>query len=245
VIDVGQGDSILAQTPEGDNILVDAGTREAQDEITEELEKQDVDEIDLFVSTHPHSDHTGSMQYILEHYPVRQILITDASEDTRTYQNVLKTISERQIPTIAPEVGELMRFDDLQIEILGPVENYRDLNDMSIVLRLKYMDNTFLLTGDAEKESENDILGKFSDIRSDVLKVGHHGSETSTSQSFLEAVRPQYAAISAGAGNAYHHPHQDTLARLEQYHVTTFRTDLNGSICFYSDGKKITAETEK
>lgn len=245
IIDCGQGDSILAKSPEGGTVLIDAGDTGTKDKILPQLKKQGVTTIDLLVATHPHADHIGSMQAILENYKVNKVLLTDATHTTNTYLKILETVKSLKIPKVIAKAGDTMQIGGIGIEILGPVKKYDDLNDMSVVLRLTYGKSAFVLTGDAEKESENDILKKFSDLHADVLKIGHHGSETSTGKSFLAAVAPKYAAISVGKGNDYGHPHKPTLNLLNKNRIAVYRTDLSGNIFFYSDGETVTVQTER
>jgi competence protein ComEC len=245
IVDCGQGDCILVKGPGGETIVVDAGDLGTEDKILPQLKKQDVSTIDLLVATHPHADHIGAMKTLLETYDVKKVLLTDATQTTKTYLAILQTIKDKKIPKMLAKAGDTLTIGEIGIEILGPVKKYDDLNNMSIVMRLTYKNTRFLLTGDAENKSENDILKKFGDVKADVLKAGHHGSSTSTGKAFLAAINPKYAAISCGKGNDYGHPHKETLALFKKNKIDYFRTDLSGNIYFYSDGDTVTVQTER
>lgn len=245
VIDCGQGDSILAKTPDGYTVLVDAGDTDAREAILAELEEQKADHIDMLVMTHPHADHIGSMEAVIDRYRVSKVLMSGENHSTDAYIGLLEAVKHKNIPEVFAAPGDTYSFGDLSGELLGPLKDYDDLNDSSVVMRLKYGVNSFLLTGDTEKEAENGLLKAYGDLKADVLKVAHHGSGTSTSDRFLKAVSPRYAAISVGSGNDYNHPHPGTVKRLRKNGVTFYQTNLNGCIRFYSDGRTIEAKTEK
>lgn len=244
-IDVGQGDSILIQTPHNrENILIDGGTREAGDVVVDYLKKQGVEKINLLIATHPHEDHIGGLVLLLKTFPVEKIIDSGKKHTSSTYKNYLKTVLERKIPL---EIANEQKFtweDGLELSILGPVrKDYEGINNHSVVAKLVYGEISFLFTGDMEKGGERDILEK--DLQSTILKVGHHGSRTSTSAHFLRKVSPQVAVISLGANNDYGHPHEITLKKLEKSKVEVYRTDLQGTIQVITDGKKYSVETEK
>lgn len=243
-IDVGQGDSILVEQGE-EAMLIDCGPADSQEQLLDYLEDRNLDTIDYLVLTHPHEDHIGGATAVLETYSVASVYMTDISHTTATYENTLDTILEQQITTTLPQVGEQFALGDATVEIIAPITTTSDLNNCSIVLRLTYGDTAFLFTGDAEAQEEADILNNGIDIQADVLKVGHHGSNTSTYPDFLEAVAPEVAVISCGENNDYEHPHQETLDRLYTADVSTFRTDQQGTIVAISDGETVTMYTER
>lgn len=242
VIDVGQGDSILIQAPNGKTMLIDAGESTAQSAIYSYLKSKNVKTIDVLVATHPHADHIGSMSYIVNNFTVGSIYMPKATTTTKTYENLLLDIKNKGLSIHTAKAGTNISLDSsLQISIVAPVgSDYSNLNDYSAVIKIVYNNNSFLLAGDASNVSEQEILNSGVNINVDVLKVGHHGSSTSSSTPFLNAVSPKYAVISVGAGNSYGHPTQDALNRLTACGVKTYRTDKNGSVVFKSDGKSIT-----
>ncbi len=251
-IDVGQGDCTLIQTA-SQNILVDAGERGNGNTILSYLESQHVEELDLVVATHPHSDHIGSMPDILKALPVKKVLEGNVPEKliptTRIYESLLDIIAEKDIPLIEAAPG--LEYDiggGAKISVLGPAsDNIKDLNNTSAVFRLEYGETSFMFTGDAEKESEEEILAHTSkkQLHANVLKLGHHGSRTSNSQEWLYAVAPEYAVALVGKDNDYGHPHEETLKKLKKAGITLYRSDVHGTIVFGSDGKSLTVITEK
>lgn len=248
-LDVGQGDSELIELP-ADNgiytILIDTGESEYGDGLCETLEDLGVSRIDALIMSHPHSDHMGCMWQVMENFPIGCLYMPVVAEErtptTRAYERVLDTALERDIPFSSLERGS--RIDppgEAELEVYSPEEDadWDDLNNYSAVIRLSFGDVSFLFTGDAEEESEEIILSTGADISADVLKCGHHGSSTSTSEEFLATVDPTYAVISCGEGNSYGHPHRETLEILDRYSVETYRTDLDGTVLFETDGEKI------
>ena len=243
VIDVGQGDSILIKSP-GYSILIDAGEKEYGPEIVSYLQSQDVSMLDYVVATHPHADHIGGMAYVIEQMKVRHVIAPQVPKSitptSKAYQNMLTAIKEKGLKITRPEVGEVYELDDgSQFTILGPVEPSTEMNNNSVVLKFEYGDTSFLFTGDCEADMEELILDAGADVSADVLKLGHHGSSTSTSDEWLEAVNPRFGAISCGKDNSYGHPHKETIAKLKQAGVEYYRTDLDGTIIFESDGEAI------
>ena len=217
------------------------------------FETQQVEELDLVVATHPHSDHIGSMPDILKALPVKKVLEGNVPEKliptTRIYESLLDIIAEKDIPLIEAAPG--LEYDiggGAKISVLGPAsDNIKDLNNTSVVFRLEYGETSFMFTGDAEKESEEEILAHTSkkQLHANVLKLGHHGSRTSNSQEWLYAVAPEYAIALVGKDNDYGHPHEETLKKLKKAGITLYRSDVHGTIVFGSDGKSLTVITEK
>ena len=235
-IDVGQGDSILVQLPDGRNMLVDAGTRDAGLKVINYLRKAGINKIDYLVATHPHEDHIGGMAAVIRGFNVGGIYMPKATHTTKTYIELLETIQSKGLKITAAEAGiKIIDTDGFSVLVLAPNSAaYEDLNNYSAVIKLTYGKIGFLLTGDALAQSEKEMLAKGFDLRADVLKAGHHGSYSSTSQGFLAAVNPKYAVISVGEGNDYGYPHDAALRRLNR--IQLYRTDLAGNVVFTTDG---------
>jgi len=252
-IDVGQGDSTLIIS--GDRtVLIDAGDSEGGQAVRSYLVSQKVDHLDYIIATHPHSDHTGGIETVLESFETGTLLIPVFSEngksedDLYAWHELNRTAEAAGIAMTEAVPGMTLDLGISSLSVLAPSGDYDEINNYSVVTELVHGDNSFLITGDAETESEADMLksGVLEDI--DVLKAGHHGSSTSTGSEFLEIVKPEYAVISCGAGNSYNHPSASVMKRLGEYGVRVFRTDLQGSIIAESDGKTIcflTADKEQ
>lgn len=236
-IDVGQGDAILITTPDG-NMLVDTSVKSARDELTAYLAAAGVTELEYLVLTHPDADHIGNAAYVIENYAIKNILLPDRVSATDTYEAMLLAMENSQANVIVPEPGYVFSLGALQNTVIAPNEDYDDNNESSIVFKAVYGETSVMMTGDAEHKSEADILANWrkEDLKSDILKVGHHGAETSTTKDFLDAVDPDIAVISCGEGNKYGHPRPDTLEKLEALGVRVYRTDLDGNIVFKTDG---------
>jgi len=241
-IDVGQADSILIQTPEGKNILIDAGNAADYAVIKACLDAAKVRRLDVVVATHPHEDHIGSMASVIKAYEIGKIYMPKAVTTTKTYENLLMAIKEKGLKVIEAKGGVSIETGDSSItaEILAPnSSSYDDLNDWSAVVKLSYGKTSFLFTGDAEAVSEREMLAKKYNLKADVLKVGHHGSRSSTTAEFLSAVSPKYAVISVEKGNDYGHPSEEVMNRLKQAGIPVYRTDESGTIVCVSDGETI------
>ena len=241
-IDVGQADSILLQIPGGKNILVDAGNNNDGSLVTDYLEKLGIKKIDFLVGTHPHEDHIGGMDNVIKAFEIGKVFMPNKTTTTKTFEDVLLALKAKNLKITTAKAGvSLLEQDNLKINFIAPNETkYEELNNWSAVLRVQYGDTSFLLTGDAEQLSEKEMLAAGANLKADVLKVGHHGSSSSTSQKFFNAVAPKYAVISVGKDNDYGHPHKATLTRLSKAGIKVYRTDLNGTVVFTSDGKNIT-----
>lgn len=241
-IDVGQGDAILIMGPNGENLLIDAGTNRNTDDLLSYIQEQGVKSFTAVVATHPHEDHIGGLDKVIDKFEVQNVYMPRVTHTTKTFEDVLDAIERKglRIKRITSGVRIPISFGDAMF--LAPVsEEYEDLNNYSGVLRLQHGDHAYLFTGDAEMLSENEMLSEHPPelLRAHVLKVGHHGSSSSTSKDFLDAVRPVYGIISLGEDNSYGHPHAEVLERLEDSGVTVLRTDLDGTIILRSDGKEI------
>ncbi|ACV62901.1 beta-lactamase domain protein [Desulfofarcimen acetoxidans DSM 771] len=240
-IDVGQADSILLQIPGGQNILVDAGNNEDGPLVVEYLREQGVQKIDYLVATHPHEDHIGGMDNVIKNFEIGKVFMPNIQTTTKTFEDVLLALKAKDLKITTAKAGvSVLEQDNLKMNFVAPNKNnYEDLNNWSAVMRVQYGDTAFLLTGDAEQLSEKEMLAAGANLKADVLKIGHHGSNSSTGKKFLNAVAPEYAVISVGKDNDYGHPHKETLARLTKAGIKIYRTDQSGTIVFTSDGKNI------
>jgi competence protein ComEC len=245
-INVGQGDCSLILS--GDTaILIDTGEKENGELICDYLEKYSVENIDCMLLTHPHSDHMGAASYVIDNTDVEKVIIPKVSDDltptSKVYENLLKSVKNKGLKLTAAEPGMKIDAGEGELEIISPVNDYDDLNNYSAAAILTHGGNKFLFTGDIEKKAEKDIIetGALTDI--DVLKVAHHGSNTSSSKEFLDIVKPEYAVIMCG-DNSYKHPHEDTVNRLLDYTDKIYRTDMDGNIVITSTDKGFDIVTE-
>lgn len=248
-IDVGQADCELISFPDGRHMLIDAGATDSEKTLPPYLKSLGIEKLDYVIGTHPHEDHIGGLDAVIESFEIGQIYMPKATTTTKTYKDVLTAVKNKGLSINTAKAGKVIIDEpDIRAELLAPInDKYDDLNNYSAVLKLQFGNTSFLFTGDAEKLSENEMLDSAGaeKLRCDVLKAGHHGSSTSTSEKFLKAVSPSYAVISCGTGNDYGHPHKETISLLDKYGIKTYRTDLNGTITAISDGNNITFTTEK
>lgn len=243
-LDVGQGDSILITTG-SDAMLIDVSDRDSGSVVVNYLKKQGVERLKYLILTHPHADHIGGAAEVINAFEIEKIIMPKAEHTTKTFENLLVTIRSKGMKITTPVPGDEYELGSSRFKILAPnSSNYESLNDYSVVIRLTFGNTAFLFTGDAESTSESQILSKNFEVKSDVLKVGHHGSASSTSERFLKSVSPKYAVISVGKGNSYGHPTQEVLERLNSYGVKVYRTDEVGTIVATSDGANITFDKE-
>ena len=239
-IDVGQGDSILIQTPSSKNILIDGGDDNSHHIISSYLKKQNVENIDYIIATHFDSDHIGGLDNIIDKFNVSNIYAPNYESDTVSYQNLINSCLNKNLNLQCLSSGDFINIEDnINLAVLAPSYIQEENNLNSIVFRLDYKNKSFLFTGDAEANNELNIINSYELNDIDFLKVGHHGSSSSTTSEFVEEVSPDIAVISCGYKNQYGHPHKSTLDTLEKNNVLTYRTDILGNIVFYSDGDTI------
>lgn len=243
-IDVGQADSALVLC-DGKAMLIDGGNAEDSSLLFTYLKNLNINHLDYVIGTHAHEDHIGGLSGALNYATVDVAYCPSTSYDTKAFNNFVKTLDKHGISITIPSAGDSFNLGSARCSILAVNTDHGDPNNTSIVLRIVYGDTSFLFTGDAEREVEQAILNRGTDIKSTVLKVGHHGSESSTSYVWLREVMPQFAVISVGNDNSYGHPTEDVLSRLRDANVKTFRTDLQGDILCVSDGTTVTFTVER
>lgn len=247
-IDVGNADSILIRQGEV-NALIDAGERGDGDDILAYLNQHGVKKLDLVIATHPHADHIGGMTDVINGIAIDKFVMSFMPEDetptTATYLNMLTALDEKNIPVEEAKPGAVYTLGTAQLTVLAPLSESDEANNISVVTRLTFGERSLLFMGDAETDVEKELLTAGSPLSSDIIKVGHHGSSTSSSQAFLSAVDPDYAIVPCGEGNSYGHPHAEVLARLEKMGVTIYRADVHGHIAITTDGKNFTVSTQK
>lgn len=242
-IDVGQGDCELVELPDNKYMLIDAGDNGAEDAVLSYLDKEGVKKIDYLVATHPHADHIGGMEEVIKKYDIGEIYMPKEESTSITFEKMIDAIDEKNLSIHIAEAGKnIFDYADVRADFLAPQKDYDDLNNVSAVVKLKCEDKSFLFMGDAESRAELDILSGGEDVSCNVLKVGHHGSTTSSSEQFLKKASPEYAVISCGKGNKYGHPHKETLDKLKQIHANVLRTDEMGTIIIKTDGHNLQVE---
>lgn len=239
-LDVGQADSILIQNGDA-NMLIDAGNNEDGKKLVSYFQSLGIESFQYVIGTHAHEDHIGGMDDIIDNFDIDTFYMPDAITTTATFESVLDSLEAKNIAFQTPSIDSIFKLGNATIDVLYVGTDDSDLNNTSIVLKLTYGNTSILFMGDAEKEVETIIEKK--DISADVLKVGHHGSNTSSSKTFLEKVNPSYAIISVGTGNSYGHPSNTTIQNLENQNIQIYRTDENGTIIMTSDGTNITFQT--
>ncbi len=256
VIDIGQGDAILITTPSG-NMLIDSGDlgKTPREQLTKYLEKHNIEDFEYVIFTHTDADHIGSADYVIENYNVKNIIMPDYEATTKVFERLISAIETRNVNLIligedrdvCEQSGYTFYLGPVLNTVMGPTKDFKDANEMSVVVKSVYGDTSILFTGDAEHRSEEAMLEMYKNgqLDCDILKVGHHGSNTSTTDEFLDAVSPEIAVISCGEGNKFGHPHKETTDKLREEEIHVFRTDINGSVVIKTDGKTYTVTAEK
>ena len=254
-IDVGQGDAILITTPEG-NMLIDSGdlSSDSQKKLDKYLKSQNIEGFEYVVFTHTDADHIGSGDIIVNNYDVKTVIMPDYQATTKVYNRLVNAIEKHNVDLVligededCEKPGYTFKLGPITHTVMAPTQDFDDANEMSVVIKSVYGETSVLLTGDAEIKSEKAMLGVYTDgeLDVDILKAGHHGSSSSTSQSFMNATTPEVTIISCGEGNKYGHPHKVVMDRLEKAAITVYRTDTQGTIIVKTDGVTYTIETEK
>lgn len=235
-IDVGQGDCTLIRLCDGRTVLIDAGESGSDETINEYIHTCGIDTLDYVIATHPHTDHIGGLEGVIREFDVKRVYMPKATATTKTYERLLRTVKEKGLKINTAKAGvKMIDEKEISAEFLAPVKSkYDDLNNYSAVLKLVCGNVSFLFMGDAEAEVEKQLGA---DVGADILKVGHHGSSTSSSAEFIRRVSPGTAVISCGRNNSYGHPHEKVLERLEAVGAQCYRTDVNGSVTVVTDGE--------
>lgn len=249
-LDVGQADCTVLLS-DGEALLIDAGNNDDDqvilDYLTELHRQGKLETIKYAIGTHSHEDHDGALDAVMKEYPPRYVILPEEEATTRTYRDVLSVIEEKEIPVIRPVPGDTYSFGQASFQILGPIEGEKPSpNEYSVCVMVTYGRNRFLFTGDAEAAEEKEMLEKWNmpgALECDVFQAGHHGSSTSNSHAFLEAIDPTYTVISCGVDNKYGHPHAETLAEFEDQDIQVYRTDKMGTIVAVSDGTQVRMKT--
>lgn len=245
-VDVGQGDCTLVIS-DGEAMVIDSGDKDEKDIAVNYLKKQGIDTIKYLIVTHPHADHIGEMPDIIDNFNVEKFIMPKVADDivptTEIYEKMLTSLKNKDLKATKATDSEL-ELGSCRIMLFTPKEEYDNLNNYSTLVKIVHGDNSFLITGDCEKQEEKDLISQGFDLSAKVLKAGHHGSSTSSSADFLNVVLPRYAVISCGVGNKYGHPNDETVTRLKKYADYLYITADDGSIIFKSDGEGLTVETE-
>jgi len=244
-INVGQADSILIQQG-SQNMLIDAGNNGDANTVIDYLKSQGVKKLDYVIGTHPHEDHIGSMDKVINTFDIGAIYMPKETSTTKTFKDVVSAIKAKNLKVTAPVPGSSFNLGQAKCDILAPNgSDYKDVNNASIVLKVTFGEKKFLFEGDAEDVSEKEMITKGYDLSADVLKVGHHGSSSSSTPEFLDKVKPTYAVISCGIANDYGHPHVETMDKLKKKNIKVFRTDEDGTIVITTDGKTIKSSAKE
>ena len=248
VIDVGNADAILVQN-KGASPLIDAGEKDDGERVLAYLREQGVDKLDMVIATHADADHIGGMKTVINGMDIDAFLMATMPEGytptTKTYTGMLEALAGKGVKITEAKPGARYPLGDAVLDILGPAAEFEENNNQSVVCKVTFGAKKFLFMGDAEKQAEAELLSKGLDLSADVIKVGHHGSDTSTTDKLLDAVKPRYAFVTCGAGNSYGHPDKSTLNKLKARNITAYRSDLNGTVVAATDGSQITITTEK
>ena len=243
-LDVGQALSVLVEC-DGQYMLYDGGNVDDGSYVVSYLQNMGIEELQYVFCSHAHEDHVGGLAAVLAYFPANHVYSPVTESGTKCFQNFVKYTQQQGLAVEVPTAGTVWQLGSATVTMLGPVAQYSDTNDTSIVLRVDYGSTSFLLTGDMESDAERDLVNSGANLKADVLQVGHHGSSTSTSYVFLNAVLPEMGVISCGVNNKYGHPHEETLSILRDAGVDVYRTDLLGTVVIGSDGQNYTVRSEK
>ncbi|MBQ3264467.1 MAG: MBL fold metallo-hydrolase [Ruminococcus sp.] len=243
-LDVGQGDSILLESDD-EFVLIDGGERDCGDQVLRYIEDRGADELKYMIATHPHADHIGGLRPVVNGIEVENFITKSADCDTYSWTKLLRAVENNHVNTIEAQADDTYSFGSAELTVLAPLSVYpEDYNNASIVVMVTCGSIRFLLTGDAGRESEYEMLDRGEELSADVLKCGHHGSSDSTSDRFLKAVNPSFAVVSCGADNDYGHPHRETVQKLKTLGCPLLRTDETGTITAYTDGTHLRFSAE-
>lgn len=247
-IDVGQGDCILIQV-NNKNLLIDSGPSSSRKDLLDYLEKLNIKKFDYIIATHPHEDHIGNMDTIIKRYSIGSFYSPKVISSSTTFENMISALVDKNLKVNVLKKGfkGIDLGENVKFQVFSPAENLfsDNLNDYSPIIKITFLNNSFLFTGDAEISTEETVLSQNNNLNCDILKVGHHGSSTSTSLDFLTSVNPSVAIISVGKNNSYGHPTSELLSLLDYFNIRTIRTDINGTIIAISDGKNISISSVK
>ncbi|MEG6588001.1 ComEC/Rec2 family competence protein [Paenibacillus barengoltzii] len=244
-LDVGQGASQLLISPSGHTMLIDAGNNDQEQAMLDYLRSYGVNHLDIVIGTHPDADHIGGLDRVIDRLDIGEIYMPRIQSNTKTYESLLNSIRNKGLKVKTAKAGLELAWDEqVKVSMIAPVTVTDDSNNMSAVVKVTYGRTSFLLTGDAESESERAMLESGVNLRADVMLVGHHGSKSSTTAKFLNAVKPKYAVIQVGE-NSYGHPTKTILDRLSKQQVEVYRNDLQGTVEIASDGEGYRITTER
>lgn len=244
-LDVGQGASQLLISPSGKTMLIDGGNNDREQAMLDYLKQYGVTHLDIVIGTHPDADHIGGLDRVIDHIDVGEIYMPKIQANTKTFESLLLSIKNKGLKVKTAKAGLVLDWDeDIEVTMVGPVKVSDSKNNMSAVVKVVYGNTSYLLTGDAERESERDMVESGADLRADVLLIGHHGSKSSSTLSFLKEVAPQYGVIQVG-DNSYGHPTSTVLDRLRKQGIEVYRNDLHGTVEIASDGYTYQITTER
>ena len=239
-IDVGQGDSTLVIIPNDEVALIDAGTRGGREKLVSYLKKSNIKKIDYLIGTHPHEDHIGGLPEVIRNFEIGKVYLPNKSNNTQIFEELLNEIKNKGLKISEGKTGvNMIDTRELKFYTIGPSKEYANMNNNCIVTKIIYKNFSTLITGDAEKEAESDMIEEGHNLKADILRLGHHGSNTSTTEAFLDKVDPSYAIISVGKDNIYGHPDREVMDSLEERNIVALRTDEMGTIVIQTDGKKL------
>ena len=239
-IDVGQADSILVISKD-ETMLIDAGNNEDGTDVVNFIKEKGITKLNYVIGTHPHEDHIGGLDDVINAFDIENVYLPDITTNTKTFEDVLDAIENKNLEITTPQIGDTFTLGESNCEVKSTIIDNSNLNLASLVIRLEFGETSFLFMGDAETDNEEQTTWE----QTTVLKVGHHGSDTSSSLEFLEQIQPQISVIMVGKDNSYGHPNQETLEKLEEVGAQIYRTDENGTITITSDGTECHVETEK